>query len=91
MFHACPMVLVDGAHMDAGGILVAAGEVSSNNPTGQQSLRRNSVIRVLKVLPTEKSSFWGGGGGQEEPIPSHSSDRNTSDSFFLWINGNYLR
>lgn len=67
MFHACPMVLVDGAHMDAGGILVAAGEVSSNNPTGQQSLRRNSVIRVLKVLPTEKSSFWGGGGGRKNP------------------------
>lgn len=72
MFHACPMVLVDGAHMDAGGILVAAGEVSSNNPTGQQSLRRNSVIRVLKVLPTEKSSFWWGGGVGGEVGRTHT-------------------
>lgn len=35
MFYACPMVLVGGAHMDASGILVAAGEVRGN-PQGSK-------------------------------------------------------
>lgn len=81
------MVLVDGAHVDAGGILIAAGEVSGNNPTGQQSLRRKNVNRMLRFSPLKIPDFR---REKKEHILSHSSDRGNMLLVFLWISGNHL-
>lgn len=73
--------------MDAGGILVAAGEVSGNNPTGQQSLRRKNVNRMLRFSPLKIPDFR---REKKEQILSHSSDRGNMLLVFLWISGNHL-